>query len=94
MGGIPRRREGLRRCRIGKRQGQRDLSEREGVELVLYGRRKKIFTLLGGQGNEEDRRRHRRILQFSPLKSRETLAVGRAMERDDFERAQEIELTR
>jgi hypothetical protein len=36
---------------IGEGEGDSNLAEREGVELVLDGRRQEVFTFFRGQGN-------------------------------------------
>jgi len=51
-------------CWIGEGDGDRDLAEGKGVELVLDGRRQEVFALFRGQGNQKNGRRHCSILQI------------------------------
>jgi hypothetical protein len=45
-------------CWIGKGEGDRDLAEREGVQLGLNRRGQEVFALFRGQGNQENRGGH------------------------------------
>jgi hypothetical protein len=45
-------------CWIGEWEGDRNLAEREGVQLGLDSGRQEVFALFRGQGNQENGRRH------------------------------------